>query len=256
MTVLGKPFLNMPIAHRGLHDKAAGRPENSLAAIRAAVEMGYGVEVDIQRSSDGQAMVFHDYDLGRLTSESGSIHLRTSDELTGIPLSGSNETIPTLAQALDVVAGQVPVLIEVKDQDGAMGPNTGLLERAIARDLEFYEGDVAVMSFNPHSVAVLAKLLPNVPRGLVTGSFMEDNWGLLPQKVRQKLREIPDYTAVDASFISHRIDDLNRARVSELQATGSAVLCWTVRDATAEATARAVADNITFEGYMPKRHSA
>lgn len=256
MTALSHHFLSTPIAHRGLHDKSAGRPENSMAAILAAVDAGYCIEVDIQRSKDGQAIVFHDYDLGRLTPEKGSIHLRTADELTKIQLCDSMETIPTLGQVLDAISGRVPLLIEVKDQDGAMGPNTGQLEQAIARDLIDYQGDVAVMSFNPHSVALLAKLLPDVPRGLVTGSFMEENWGLLPQKIRDELREIPDYETVDASFISHRIDDLNRPRVGELKAIGTAVLCWTVRDEVAEATARVVADNITFEGYMPKHWSA
>ncbi len=256
MTGLPKPFLTMPIAHRGLHDLGLGRPENSISAVNAAIDAGYGVEIDIQCSRDGQAMVFHDYDLGRLTAEKGSIHQRNASELSQIKLKGSDETIPTLARILNIIAGKAPLLLEIKDQDGAMGPNIGQLENAIAADLKDYRGDIAVMSFNPHSMAMMSGLLPGVPRGLVTGSFKEVNWGLLPGNVRENLRAIPDYEKVGASFISHRIDDLKRERVGELKAIGISILCWTVKDETSEETARAVADNITFEGYMPKRRSA
>ncbi|MEE9388143.1 MAG: glycerophosphodiester phosphodiesterase family protein [Paracoccaceae bacterium] len=251
MTCLAPSFLKVPIAHRGLHDVAQGRAENSLSAVRAAIDAGYGIEIDIQRSNDGHAMVFHDYDLGRLTGETGSIHQRNASFLAEVTLIGSDDTIPTLAQVLTVVAGQVPVLIEIKDQDGAMGANTGPLEAAIAADLKHYAGDVAVMSFNPHAVAAMAQLLPDTPRGLVTGSFREENWGMLPSYIRDHLRAIPDFESTGSCFISHRLDDLDRQRVVELRSNGTPVLCWTVKSHADEAVARELADNITFEGYLP-----
>lgn len=246
---LPRPFLTIPIAHRGFHDRDAGRPENSRAAIRAAVEAGYGIECDIQPSSDGVPMVFHDYDLRRLTGVPGRIRGRSAAELRQLPLLGAEDGIPTLADILQIVAGQVPVLIEIKDQDGAMGPDIGPLEQAIAAVLESYKGAVAVMSFNPHSVAAMAEAAPATPRGLTTSSFIAEDWPLLPAAVRNRLRDIPDYEAVGASFISHEAGDLDRPHVAELKARGAAVLTWTIRSPEAERAARKVAQNVTFEGY-------
>lgn len=242
-------FLKVPIAHRGFHDKVTGKPENSRAAFRAAVAEGYGIECDIQPSGDGVPMVFHDYDLKRLTGTSGRIRGRTAAELGATGLAGGNEGIPTLAEMLDLVAGRVPLLVEIKDQDGAMGPDVGPLEQAVAEALRGYQGPVALMSFNPHSVAALADAAPNVPRGIVTSAYTAKDWPLLPAAVRDRLRGIPDYDAVGASFVSHEATDLNRPRVAELKAGGAEVLCWTIRSAEGEAKARRIARNITFEGY-------
>ena len=126
-------FLGPPIAHRALHDVSAGRPENSLSAVQAAIAVGYGIEIDLQLTADGAAMVFHDYGLKRLTGRDGTVRQRTAADLSAIPLAGGDgETIPTLAEVLDRVAGQVPLLIELKDQDGAMGDRIGPLEAATA----------------------------------------------------------------------------------------------------------------------------
>lgn len=245
-------FLNAPIAHRGLHDLAHGRPENSLAAIRAAIAHGYGIEIDLQASRDRQAMVFHDYDLGRLTSARGPVAMRDAAALAETPLTGSTEGIPTLAQVLDLVAGQVPLLIEIKDQHGAMGPTDGRLETAAAEALRPYAGSLAVMSFNPHAMVWMADLLPEIPRGLVTCGFAAADWPLLPDLTRKALRDIPDFEATGASFLSHDIADLTRPRVAALKARGVPVLCWTVRSPADAAQARQYADNITFENYLPK----
>ena len=170
MSRLPAQFLGAPIAHRALHDLAAGRPENSPSAIEAACRAGYGIEIDLQLSSDGQAMVFHDYDLNRLTHEVGPVRQRSAQALGQICLRGGTDGIPRLDQVLAQVAGRVPLLIEIKDQDGAMGAGVGALEAAAARTLKRYDGPVAVM-------------------------------------------------------------------------------CWTIRSAEAEAAARQIAHNVTFEGY-------
>lgn len=251
MSALALAFRRLPIAHRALHDVADGRPENSRAAIRAAVAAGYGIEIDLQASRDGRAMVFHDYDLRRLTDESGPVAQRDAAELAGIALRGGDEGIPTLREVLALVAGRVPLLIEVKDQNGQMGPVDGRLERAAAADLAGYAGPVAVMSFNPHSVAQMARLAPDIPRGLVTCAYDETNWPLLRAETRARLRKIPDYDDVGAAFISHQHDDLRAARVADLRGRGAVVLCWTIRSEAAEQVARAQAHNITFEGYRP-----
>lgn len=242
-------FRTTPVAHRALHDRAAGRPENSRAAVLAAVEAGYAIEIDLQRSADGHPMVFHDYDLNRLTGATGPLAIRSAADLGAIRLTDAQDGIPTLTEILTLIAGRVPLLIEIKDQDGAMGPNVGPLETATARALEGYEGPVAVMSFNPHSMAAMARLAPHIPRGLTTSAFDPAAWAPLPAHVCDLLREIPDYDRVGASFISHEWGDLTRPRVAELKAKGAAILCWTIRSPETEATSRSIADNITFEHY-------
>lgn len=242
-------FLTIPLAHRAYHDRSAGRPENSRAAIRAAIDAGYGIEIDVQLSQDNIAMVFHDYDLKRLTDEVGPVRQRSSDTLSSLTLLGGDEGIPTLAEVLEIVKGQVPVLIEIKDQDGAMGPNVGALERSVVAALTGYEGPVALMSFNPHTVAKIAELAPNLPRGLTTCAYRSEDWPVLNAATRTLLARIPDFDRVGASFISHDALDLGSEHVKSLKETGVPVLCWTVRSPEQETQAREIADNVTFEGY-------
>ena len=253
MTTFSDSFLELPFAHRGYH--SCGRDtgptiiENSRAAFIAAIDASYGIELDVQLSADGHAMVFHDYEMSRLTDASGPIRTRTRDDLTQITLSGSSETIPTLPEILTLIAGRVPLLIETKDQDGAMGPDVGPLEKSVTNALLNYDGPVAVMSFNPHSVLALADMAPNVPRGIVSCHFPTEHWPLLSEKNRAHLRNIPDYDRAGASFISHRHDDLSNPRIADLKQAGARILCWTTRSPEADTKARKIADNVTFEGY-------
>lgn len=248
--LLPTEFLTRPIAHRALHDASDGRPENSRAAVNAALDHGYGVEIDVQLTSDGQAAVFHDHTLKRMTGREGLVRERSMHELASIALRGSSESIPDLADVLGLVAGRVPLLVEVKDRDGTFGPDVGFLEGAVARALAGYDGPAAVMSFNPHCVAAMRTLAPGVPRGLVTCAFREADWPI-PEARRAELAGIPDYERAGASFISHDIRDLESDRVLELRQRGASILCWTVRSAEEERRARAIAANVTFEGYLP-----
>jgi glycerophosphoryl diester phosphodiesterase len=248
---LPSTLLRLPVAHRALHDAGKARPENSRAAIRAAISAGYAIEIDLQLSSDGCPMVFHDDDLDRLTDEVGPVRARSRNDLRQIPLKGGDgEGIPDLAEVLELVAGQVPLLIEVKDQDGQMGRNIGALEAAAVKVLEGYEGDMALMSFNPHSVAELARLAPGIARGIVTSAYVPDEWPELPRAICDDLRNIPDFERSEACFISHEASDLARPRVQALRDAGVPVLCWTITSPAEEAEARALADNVTFEGYL------
>ena len=242
-------FLTLPIAHRALHDRAQGRIENSAQAVKAAVAAGYGIEVDLQLSSDGVPMVFHDEALDRLTEESGPINTRTAADLGRIRLKGSTDTIPTLTEILALIGGKVPLLIEIKDQSLVMGPTDGKLEAATAAALRDYRGDVALMSFNPASVAHMARLARHLPRGITSSAYNPDDWAPLPVEVCSRLRDIPDYDPTLSSFISHEAADLGRDRVADLKSRGASILCWTIRSPEAEAAARRFADNVTFEGY-------
>ncbi|CTQ48912.1 glycerophosphodiester phosphodiesterase family protein [Jannaschia donghaensis] len=247
--VLPDTFLRGHIAHRGLH--SSGVPENSLAAFRAAVDLGVAIELDVQPSADGIAMAFHDYDLDRLTPKSGPIDRQSAATLTRVPLLDTDQTVATLAEVLTLVAGRVPLLIEIKDRDGDMGPNVGPLEDAVIADLAEYDGDVAVMSFNPHSVARFRDSAPHLPRGLVTSDFTPEAWPELTAATRNRLRDIPDYDALGCTFVSHQRETLHMARISDLKARGAHILTWTVRSKAQESEARRVADAVTFEGYLP-----
>ena len=246
---LSPGFFARPFAHRALH--GPGRPENSLAAIEAACQAGWCIEIDVQLSADGAAMVFHDYDMARLTGVPGPIQQSDQTDLSRLRLVGGEDaSIPSLSEALEIIAGRVPLVVEIKDQDGAMGPDIGPLEQAVAETLGEYDGPVAVMSFNPHSVAEMHRLAPDLPRGLVTSAFTAEDWPLLPHQRREELSRF-SLEGLDASFISHDVAGLTMPRVAELKTEGLAVLCWTVRSIAQEREARQVADQITFEGYTP-----
>lgn len=162
-------FLSLPLAHRGLHERGRGVIENSRAAIIAAIEAGYGVELDLQLSADGEAMVFHDYELERLTGRPGLVAETRADALGEMTLTGG-EGVPTLGEILGLTAGRAPLLIEIKDQSRALAAMDGALERRVAQLLGEYHGPVAVMSFNPHSVALMRDFAPQIPRGRTTCS--------------------------------------------------------------------------------------
>jgi glycerophosphoryl diester phosphodiesterase len=227
-----------------------GRPENSRAAFEAAINLGFGIELDVQLTRDHEALVFHDYGLQRLTGESGVIRQKSAEELQQVPLLGGTDTPNSLKDILAFVNGRAPLLIEIKDQDGAMGTDIGPLEKATAAALEGYVGPVALMSFNPNSTAMMAQLCPNIPRGIVTSAYRPKSWPI-PKEVCDHLRDIPDYERCEASFVSHEHLDLDRPRIAELKSQGAAVLCWTITSQNAADKALQIADNITFEQYLP-----
>ncbi len=141
-------------AHRGLHN--ADIPENSLAAFKNAVEHSYGIELDVQLSKDANVMVFHDYTLNRMTGIYKKLSEVTSEELQKLTLNGTNETIPTFKQVLELVNGKVPLLVELKGEN----LDTALCEK-VADILREYNGDYCIESFNPLLIKAIKKNLPN-----------------------------------------------------------------------------------------------
>ena len=242
-------FLRTAIAHRGLH--GPGVPENSMAAFRAAIEAGYAIELDIQHSSDGTPIVFHDYDLTRMVGDEGYVADMDIDEILAERLLDTDEPIPKLVDVLREVAGQVPLLIEIKDQDGRLGPNVGTLQDRVAAVLETYEGPVAVMSFNPDTVAAFGLAAPGIARGLTSCAFAKKDWPMLDDVTRSHLAQLADLERAGASFISHDKHDLDNPAVTDAKARGLGILCWTVTSPEDEAKARKVAHTITFEHYRP-----
>ncbi|NHF74680.1 phosphodiesterase [Paracoccus sp. 12-3] len=247
MMALHPDFTRLPIAHRGLH--SPGVPENSLAAFRAAIAAGYGIELDVQPSAEGTPMVFHDYDLTRMCGDEGYIADRDAEDLAELRLLDTDEGIPSLVEVLREVAGRVPLLIEIKDQDGRLGRNIGELQNRVAAALSAYDGPVAVMSFNPHTVAAFGKAAPEVTRGLTSCDYPKEDWPMLDDDDRARLARLEDYPASGAEFLSHHWRDLDNPAVTALAAQGVPVLCWTIRSAAEEAEARKLANGITFENY-------
>ena len=131
-----------------------------------------------------------------------------------------------------------------------MGPNVGALEQAVSDALQDYHGDVALMSFNPHSVAALKLMCPNRPRGLVTCAYTQEDWPTLSYATRNRLATIPDFDNVSASFISHDRADLENEAVTALKSRGIPIFTWTVKSHEQEKVARRIVDNITFEQYL------
>jgi glycerophosphoryl diester phosphodiesterase len=245
-------FFARPVAHRGLHDRAAGRVENTLAAIRAAAESSYAIEIDVQLSADSEAVVFHDETLDRLTAERGPVRARTAAELARIPvIGGGGDAIPTLADALAALVGRVPLVIEIKDQGGRLSAEgVGPLEAAVVRALAGYRGPVAVMSFNPASMAETARLAPALPRGLV--ACAADAWDEdLPPAHLASLARLDAFEAVGAAFASYRWRDLPTPETARLRAAGVPVISWTLRAVADAALALAHCDAVTFEGFDP-----
>src|ERR1700760_1080160 len=152
-----------PVAHRGLHDTARGVIENMPGAAKAAISGNFAIECDIQLTSDGEAMVFHDDELDRLTEGSGTLLGKTAAELQAVRFKGTDERMMTLADLCTLVAGRVPLVIEVKSHfDGARR-----LVRRMAEVLSSYDGRAVGMSFDPDQVCGLRELIPNRPRGIV-----------------------------------------------------------------------------------------
>lgn len=250
--MLHPEFFTRPIAHRGLHGPDV--PENSMAAFRAAADLGYAIELDVQPASDGTPLVFHDADLQRLTGTAGPVAGLSCAEAAERRLLGTAETIPTLAQVLEMIAGRVPVLIEIKDQDGGLGPAMGTLPDLVAAVVAPHAAaghPVAVMSFNPHAVAQMHRAAPGIALGLTTCSFPARDWAEVPTERRESLARIEDFETVGATFISHEHRDLGNPAVAALADRGVPVFCWTIRAPEQEAAARRIARNITFEGYLP-----
>jgi len=223
-------------AHRGLH--GPGAPENSPSAFAAAMARGMGIECDVQKSGDGQAIVFHDWELNRLTGESGPVSERSSQQLGRMVLSGGTDTIPSLRQVLDQVAGQVPLLIEVKSRrDGRPGP----LCLAVRRALEGYRGPHAVMSFDPRIARWFAVHSPLTIRGLVV---TEEDDKALPGRLRRHFalwHARPDFLAYDLRDLPGRFPAAQRRR-------GLPVVTWTVRTPEDREHALDHADAPTVEG--------
>jgi len=239
-----------PAAHRGLHDRSLGRVENSASAVTAALDAGFAIEVDLQVSSDGVAMVFHDPTLDRLTSESGLVAARTADALRRIRYRDGDDTIIDLPTLLDLVDGRQALYLETK----SIFDGNRALEEAIAAPLSGYTGPLAVMSFDPASILWCRENLPRIPRGLVSGAYDGSDWLEDTGDTLNgfQLRNLLDLRRVGAGFVNYDIACLEApAPQYARQVLGFPLLTWTVRTPSEREKARELADVMVFEGFVP-----
>jgi glycerophosphoryl diester phosphodiesterase len=244
-----------PIAHRGLHDAAHGVVENTLGAAEAAIRGGYAIECDVQLSRDGEAMVFHDDALGRLTRARGPVVARTVAELQAVRFRACDERMPTLAQLLERIAGRTPLICELKSRfDGDMR----LAERvaALARQ---YDGPLALKSFDPAPIAHLRARHSAVgPLGVVAeASYRGWHWRRLTAAQKQACAAFLHYPETRPDFLSWRVDDLPHPTPFLLrQLERLPVMTWTVRSPAQRRTASRWADQIVFEDEALARDAA
>lgn len=223
-------------AHRGLHGD--GVPENSLEGARLAIDAGMGVECDIQRSRDDHPMVFHDWDVDRLTGQSGETGSFTADELGRMKLQGTEQVPVRLGRLLDLVDGRVPVLIEIKSRRGY---NVERTNHHVCNSLQAYSGPHAVMSFDPRVARWFRHNSPETPCGLV---MREDEHGYTQKAWQRRLA----YWIAKPDFLAYHIAALPNPWVSRLRAKGLPILTWTVNSHETRETALACADALISEG--------
>ena len=233
-----------PVAHRGLWTPG-GPPENSLGAFQAACAGGYGIELDVQISADGEAMVFHDAGLARMTGQEGRLCDHSAADLRQMRLAGTDETIPTLAEALTEVGRRAMVHIEIKIPFGEVGP----LERRVCEILIDHNGPTCVIGFNPYSHAWFAEHHPKILRGLDSYSYAGPDARRLAPDVRKRYARLDHVSFAKPHFLALSLDMLPSARADEFRQAGMPVLAWTVREPAQWEAVKAGCDNLIFEGF-------
>lgn len=237
-----------PVAHRGFHDRAAGRIENTLTAAEAAIARNFAIECDLQLTADENAVVFHDDTLDRLTKETGRVDRKSLAEVKAARLKDTDDRIPTLPELLEAIGGRVPLVVELKSHWNG----DRRLERQVARTLGAYQGPLVVMSFDPDSVRAMRSLAPMLPRGLVADRFTDSEYDGLSKPRRFALRHLLNAPLVGAGFIAYDVKSLPATAPLLLRHLGLPLLTWTVRDKADRAIARRHADQMIFEGFDPE----
>lgn len=238
-----------PVAHRALHDVLRGIIENTPSAVDAAMARGYAIEVDIQLSADGEALVFHDDTLERLTTGSGAVGALTAAQLKAVEMRGTTDRMMTLAELLARVGGRVPLVIELKSHfDG----DTAVAARAV-EVLASYDGPAALMSFDPDLIAAVRRLAPHIPRGITMEHRYDDpEWDVLPSAKKFAYGNLLHFPRTRPDFIAHYVKELPSTPVSLARRTFRLpVLTWTVRTPEDRAVAARHADQMIFEGFLP-----
>ncbi len=240
-----------PIAHRGLHDTIRGTVENTASAVTAAIDHGFGIEVDLQVSADGEAMVHHDHTLGRLTEGDSPLAALTARELARVPFRTTADRMMTLGELLELVAGRSVLIIELKSRfDG-----DARLAVRCAQVLASYTGPCGIMSFDPAPIRAIRTLAPWLRRGIVAERRFTEaagpGWTSAGRIHTFALAHLLHARQTRPDFLAYRVGDLPAPAAGLMRAWGRPVLTWTVRTATQRARAARWADQMIFEGFVP-----
>ncbi len=240
MKIFDTWIVNKYIAHRGFHNQQA--PENSLPAFENAIKHGYAIELDVHVTADGTAIVFHDEQLKRMTGKDGYVSNLKDNQLKKCFLSQTQHTIPTLKQALDLIDGKVPILIEIKNKG-----KVGYIEKAVLLELENYKGEIAVQSFNPFTLNYFRTYAPHILRGQLSGTLKDTKLSKIKKIFLRNLafnKKIskPDFIAYEASLLPNRVT----RRFKHLP-----LLAWCVKSQAEYLKVVKHCDNIIFENFHP-----
>jgi glycerophosphoryl diester phosphodiesterase len=233
-----------PVAHRGLHDQKTVI-ENTPSAFAAAIAGHYGIECDLQISADGEAIVYHDDALGRLTEGHGRLDATTAAELKRVAFKATRDRMITLGELCDLVAGRATLVIELKSQfDG----DRRLVSRA-AGVLSGYRGPAAVMSFDPAQIVDLRATAPQLPRGMVAETY---GWGEVAAAPKRAIMFFPQMVSARPQFIAYAVRDLPALLPAVTRSVlRLPLLAWPVRSADDQRKAARYADQMIFEGFRP-----
>jgi glycerophosphoryl diester phosphodiesterase len=237
-------YVNIKYAHRGLHNSE--RAENSISAMKAAVDMGFGIELDVRLSKDGVLMVFHDDTLDRVCGREGKVIDFTAEELATFKLNGTDDGIPTFDEVLEVVGGKVPLLVEIKENAGDSSVSKDAAER-----LKSYSGPYIVESFNPLSVKNAASILPEVACGFLSRHFTKE------EETKKPLYFILENLLINRvsnpSFIAYKHEDHYMPMLKLARLLGARTIAWTVRSPEEEKAAYEHGfATVIFENYIPE----
>ena len=236
-------MLSARYAHRGLHDAAAGIPENSIPAFRRAVELGFGIELDVQLTADGEVVVFHDKNLQRVCGVNRDLCDCTCAELQSVALSGTDARIPRFADVLAEIGGRVPLVVEVK----YYARKSELCEKT-AQLLKNYNGKVVIESFHPLIVAWWKHHVPEMGRGILAEDFEARRSLKFPASVVAGRLLLNGWIRPD--FVAYRFEDRDVPAVRRFARRGPCFY-WTIRSAADLATAEAAGGTVIFEGFVP-----
>jgi len=238
-----------PVAHRGLHDATAGIIENTPSAVAAAIAGNYAIEVDLQISSDGEAMVYHDDALGRLTEGRGALAAMSAAAIKTVPFKATRDRIVTLGELCDLVGGRVPLVLELKSRfDGDLR-----VARRAVEVLAAYAGPAAAMSFDPALVTALRHLRPALPRGIVAERRLDTrNASMTAVWKNWRFAMLTHAPRSRPHFVAYNVTDLPAlGPVLARRLFGCPLLTWTVRTPQQVERARRHADQMIFEGFRP-----
>lgn len=240
-----------PIAHRGLHDAKRGIVENTGPAFEAAIAKGYGIECDVRPAAGGLPIVFHDEMMERLVAGRGPVAKISERELKTLRYRISGAPILSFAALLELVRGRVPLLVEVKSE---WEPPQKTFLSKIATAAAAYNGPIAVMSFDPVIMIGLKSFAPDVPRGMISGSYKGSGWWSrrITRKRAALLRDLLESGPVEPDFYAYDVNALPTPVTEYARAVeGLPLFTWTVRSPKQRRIAANWADAMIFEGFEP-----